>query len=89
MKEFIDQLYDNDNSLAHKYLPQTHEVNKAHLEEEKLVKELEPLLSKDAAAVFEKLRNVQIKLYTAIHRQAFSAGVRTGARLMTEVFGDD
>lgn len=89
MKEFIEQLYDFENSLAHSSLAQEKEIKHAFIIEEKLVKKLEPLLSEEAAEVFKKLQNLHMDLVYNHHKQAFVAGFRTGMRIAVEVYGDD
>lgn len=49
---------------------------------------LTPMLSEDAKAVFEKLRNCQDELSSVSERDSFVLGFRLGARFMLEVMED-
>lgn len=49
---------------------------------------LAPMLSEDAKAVFEKLRDSQYELSSMNERDSFVLGFRLGARFMQEIMED-
>ena len=89
MKELIEQIYDNDCSLAHSPVSQAKEITGAFLVEERLVKKLEPLLNEEALKIFNEFQDLHLKLVCDSQRQGFVAGFRTGMRMAVEVYGDD
>ena len=68
MKDLIEQLYGFDNSLAHSNLSQESEIKGCFAAEEKLVKKLETLLNGEAADLFKKYQDLQMKLIYNHHK---------------------